>query len=255
MTMAGRYIYVTHNGSGEVSVIDIQDPLVPVIMATGSGFGTPVGVAAVGRSLYVADTAGYVRTANLGGVEASSLLAHSAAIGQLQVSTDAMFAGDLAIGGGLTVGSGGIMTSGPLTVSYTGTSAFLGPVTVNGISVCLADGTNCLSNPVWAESSADNAIYLTTSTRNVGIGTSAPEDALHVVGNIRNVIAADQTLSIQSTISLGNSPRSVAVFGKYAYVNNSIGGNINVIDVQNSLAPTVISTTTASAQYMATDGR
>ncbi|MBK9196130.1 MAG: hypothetical protein IPO17_14375 [Flavobacteriales bacterium] len=104
--------------------------------------------------------------------------------------------------------------------------------------------------------------------RRVGIGTSAPDTTLHVVGGIKyqdgsqgaaKVLTSDdsgnaswQNLSAESifgsgnvssgdlsclsnlgTVAAGTSPRSVAVLGNYAYVANFNSNNMMVFNISN----------------------
>jgi hypothetical protein len=147
IAVSGRYAYVANQGSASVSVVDISSPTAPYQVAvTTVGVG-PTGIFISGRYAYVANqTANTMSTIDLSGTETTSLIAHSAEIGSLQVRNDIIAQGQLQVLGGINVGYGGIFSNGSLSIAATSTPSYIGG--------------------------------------SLGIGTSTPQETLHVLGNI-----------------------------------------------------------------------
>ena len=111
--------YIDNN----ISVVNISSSTAPVQVAT-----TLVGIGP--RSVFVSGR--YAYTANFGdntisivdisGTEVSSLLAHSAEVGNLQSRNDIFAQGNIMAGTSLAVGAGGIMSQGALSVFASSTA-------------------------------------------------------------------------------------------------------------------------------------
>ncbi len=108
-------------------------------------------------------------------------------------------------------------------------------LTQGGVGVCLNDGLGCPVSP-WIDNGIDS-VYLATSSRMLGVGTSTPAEALDVVGNIRNTLVQDQSFVITtSTTSLvDGAPQHIRIQGSYAYVINQTTGSLQVFDISNTV--------------------
>ena len=105
-------------------------------------------------------------------------------------------------------------------------------------------------NP-FAITSSTNAHFLTVlQSGNVGIGTSTPTQKLSVVGNISNIIDSGTTISLVASSTITNSPDTVFVSGRYAYVGHQqASSNLTIIDISNPLSPITISLTTVGGVH------
>ncbi len=157
--VSGRYAYVANNGSQTISILDVSNPASPVLIGNKSANGA-LWVFVSGRYAYVAG--GSLSVFDISGVETTSLLAHSAEVGNLQVTNDILTQGQLQVTGGLQVAQG---------------AEFLGATAINSTTT---------NSSVFKISAGNNANIMTVSGNgNVGIGASTPLDKLHVYnGNI-----------------------------------------------------------------------
>ena len=127
VVVSGRYLYASDYTDQNFHVYDVTDPTSPVLVASTtaahvvSDYG-PRGIAVSGQYMYAAEMGYGLTIYKIPGIETSALLAHSAELGSLNVTTNGTIAGNLNVGGGLGVGPGGILTNGDLGVY--GTSTF-----------------------------------------------------------------------------------------------------------------------------------
>ncbi len=160
MALTGRYIYLSTYGVGHVMTVDVKDPLAPSIVSTTTLSGEVLRTIATDGKYVMAMEDNSVSPLTLHifeapGVEAASMLVHSAEVGDLHVLQGASIYNWLTVGGGLNVGSGGILSFGAINVGSTNTTSTFAyavsttqaevskSLTVGGVNVCLQDGTNC----------------------------------------------------------------------------------------------------------------
>ncbi len=100
------------------------------------------------------------------------------------------------------------------------------------------------------------------TSNGTGTGTWQPPtiaaDALSdYVGDITNLASTDANPTILHTIADTDGPVSVAISGRYAYVANVIGDNMQVMDISNPANPVVVGTVTTadSPSSIAVSGR
>lgn len=108
-----------------------------------------------------------------------------------------------------------------------GTSV-LNDLTVNGQSVCLANGTNCPAGSSYWFSSGTN-IY-NTNSGNVGIGTTGPDSKLHIEGSGTDILRVKSTgASANILVSTSAGQQTEMVSGSTGfYFNVPVAGhNIN----------------------------
>src|SRR6185369_18070572 len=65
----------------------------------------------------------------------------------------------------------------------------------------------------------------------------------NIIGNLTNLIATGSPIRQIATTSVGGSPISVFVSGRYAYVTNHGSSSLSVVDISKPSAPIQISTT------------
>jgi hypothetical protein len=160
--VSGRYAYVNNTSSNTMSVVDVSNPASPVTVQTISTGANPYYTYGSGRYVYVINnTDSNMSVFDISGTETTSLIAHSAEIGNLQVRNDIFTDGQLQVSGGLQVGNG---------------AQFMGPIAVN---VSTSTSTSIFS--ITASSSSPN-ILTVLGTGNVGIGTSTPGHLISLSG-------------------------------------------------------------------------
>ncbi len=124
--VSGRYAYVANFGSNNISIVDISSSTAPVQIATTSAGAGAISIYVSGRYAYTANSGPEtISVIDISGTEVSSLMAHSAEVGNLQSRNDIFAQGNIMAGTGLIVGAGGIRSDGALSVfvSSTGSSA------------------------------------------------------------------------------------------------------------------------------------
>ena len=161
--VSGRYAYVG-NQTNSISIIDVANPYRPQRLQNVSVSGAPINIFVSGRYAYVANNTGNTLSVlDISGAEVSSLIAHSAEVGNLQSRNDLFAQGNIMAGTSLMAGAGGIMSQGALSIFSSST----GPTT----SVFSIDTV------------ASSSIIKVLANGNIGIGTSTPASALHIGGN------------------------------------------------------------------------
>jgi len=161
--VSGRYAYVTRSASSTLAVIDISNSSTPVLAATIPVSPGPGGVYVSGRYAYVTNYSGSsITVIDISGTEVTSLIAHSAEVGNLQSRNDIFAEGNIMAGTSLSVGAGGIMSQGALSVFASST-----------------DATSSIFNVSSAQTSN---IFNVFANGKIGIGSSTPSTLLVVNG-------------------------------------------------------------------------
>ena len=115
--VSGRYAYVTNNSDNTFSILDVSNPASPTNVGTISTGNGPTGICVSGRYAYVTNqSSNNLMVFDLCGLEAITVTAHGAKIGNLQVINDIHAGGELQVGRSLSVGDGGIVSSGDIVV-------------------------------------------------------------------------------------------------------------------------------------------
>ena len=271
--VSGRYAYVGNYSGGTISVVDISSSTAPSQITTVIVGTNPRGIFVSGRYAYVANYgSASISIVDISGTEVTSLIAHSAEVGNLQSRNDIFAQGNIIAGTGLMVGAGGIMSNGSLSVFASSTGATSSIFNISSAQLssvfkvfangAVSIGTSTASSTLTIQGIASsNAVLNIVSSSgasllkilangNIGIGTSTPTEKLSVVGNISNILDRSNinTISQVATVAVGKDPNSVFVSGRYAYVANISSNTISVIDVSNPVVPVQISTTSVNAQ-------
>jgi YVTN family beta-propeller protein len=268
--VSGRYAYVTNNADATISVVDISNAAAPVRVTTVSVGLHPKSIFVSGRYAYVTrESSNLLSIIDISGTEVSSLIAHSAEVGNIQSRNDIFAQGNIMAGTSLMVGGGGIMSQGGLSVfaSSTGTTSSIFSISSPQVASILrafpngsvAVGTSTASSTLTIQgapsslplfsinSSTGSTLLRVLANGNLGVGTSTPTQKLSVVGNISNIIDSNTSMSVIATTSVGSSPSSspfsVFVSGRYAYVANNASNTMSVIDISNPATPVQIATT------------
>jgi len=126
--ISGRYAYVGNNvGTNNFRIIDISSSINPIEVFYTTVGSFPVTPKISGRYVYLGtgDATNNFKIIDITGIEVSSLIAHSAEMGNLQVRNDIVTQG---IGqfGSLNVGVGGLLVNGSLSVSATNSPSYFG---------------------------------------------------------------------------------------------------------------------------------
>ncbi len=226
LRVEGDYVY-TVQSSGRYSIFNVKDVANAYLVSQQQ-------IPSVSDSLVAIDISGRyavivggsnLRTLDLKGADFTSLTAHSAETGSLNVLTDAIINNQLTVRGGISSGAGGIYSNGPLTAYAT--SAFMGKVGIGTIT------PNNFSLQVAGHvgPNANNTYDLGSSTykwRNVYTNDLTTGDL-----NI-----SPRTPTYVSGINMGWI-NAVDVSGKYAYVGHNADGTyeFSIIDVSDAKSP------------------
>lgn len=149
----------------------------------------------------------------------------------LSVHGNALFSG--------TVMVANLIATGTLTLSGTGTTTYSGAL---GVASSTPWGTLSVemevNNPSFIVSNAGSSspsLWVGGVNQNgyIGIGTSTPNEVLTVAGNIAN-LAATSTMKLRGSATLGNTPTSIKVAGRYAYVIDRGTSDLRIFDVSST---------------------
>ncbi|MBI5654317.1 hypothetical protein HZC53_01515 [Candidatus Uhrbacteria bacterium] len=250
LALSGRYLYSTTYGASpnKMEIFDIQNAssITGVVNYT---VGEDVrGIAVSGRYVYLTNSGNNTMSiVELDGVDTTALTAQSAELGSLSILANANIFNQLSVGGGLVVGSGGIFSQGSLAISSTNTTSTIAfavsttnaevsnRLTVGGVSVCLANGTNCQSvtsaaSDIWTDSTSTGVIYPTTSTRDVLLGGTTTDTAGFIFdkGTVTStVIIGNQTgnanLLVGTTTYGGGLDSNFVLNGNDVFVQGQLG--------------------------------
>ncbi|MCE9586470.1 hypothetical protein K8R04_04100 [Candidatus Uhrbacteria bacterium] len=155
----GRQIWVVNTGSDNVSRIDISTNAVVATTAVGDG---PNGIVFDGSHMWVANTtAGSVTKLPIGGGSGANMNLH------VNLLPDTNNAFDI-----------GSAANSFRDIYASGTARIATDVLVNGVSVCLANGTNCLGSDLnWTFNLAGDFVRNATPTTDIAIGSSTLANA------------------------------------------------------------------------------
>ena len=232
-----RFRHDLNWGDNTVSVLDVADPTDPVALTTPSVGALPYSVFVNGRYVYVANSGdGTVSLLQVQGLDTSSLLAHSAEFGTLDVGESANVSNQLTVGGALTVGSGNIYDRGGLSVGAT-----------NGTSIL--NGNVSFANELTNDS-LESSIPGILSTPFVGGGPNSISGTGTIVYVTTN--SGDQLVTIDvsdprnpvvvANPAMGNGGQHIFIYGNVAYALNSADGTVSIFDVTNPAAPSLLTT-------------
>ncbi len=157
--VSGRYAYVAALG-GTLTVIDVSVPSSPIQVATTTLGTSPTGIYVSGRYAYVTNQGSdNVSVVDISGAEISSLIAHSAEVGNIQSRNDIFAQGNIMAGTSLMVGAGGIMSQGSLSI--------------------FASSTGVTSSIFKIQSAQSSAIFSVFASGTVQIGTSTSDTTVN----------------------------------------------------------------------------
>ena len=151
--------------------------------------------------------------------------------------------GSLGVGATSTFwGRVGIGTSSPIaSFSLTGTAG------VNAVSIASSTGATMFSilqtgTTLIGTSTAIDSSKLIVQGTSTFVGTAGNITAIRAMGNIDNTATSTFAPRLLSTLSVGTTPQSVFVSGKYVYVANNGSNTMSIIDASNPTNPATIST-------------
>ncbi len=222
LRIGGDYVYSVQ-GTGRYSIFNVKDAANAFLISQQQ-------ISAVADNLVAIDVTGKyavliggtnLRTLDLKGAELTSLLAHSAEVGSLNVLTNATINNNLTVRGGLNVGIGGIYTNGPLTAYAT--SSFMGRVGIGTIT----------PNNFRLQVAGD-----------IGPNANISYDLGSSTYNWRNTYSEKLTvlpsqLQLLSTITGAGDIRNIEVQGQYMYVLDNFN-SLKIYDIQNPSYPRLI---------------
>jgi hypothetical protein len=248
IAVSGRYVYTSNFDNDTMTAIDISVPSAPVVVATSTLVSTanPRRITVFGQNVFMVSRGNATLSIfKIPGIETSSLLAHSAELGSLSVRTSASIANQLTVGGSLNIGSGGFYSAGAFAISSTNTTSTIlfsvsttnaevsNRLTVGGVSVCLANGTNCSSSSgdsSWTFSAANGGfIYPATSTNDVVLGATASAtapfyfDAQTVTSSLQIGRNGNANLLVGTTTYGGGLNSAFTVNGNDLFTQGMIG--------------------------------
>lgn len=277
LKVAGNYAYIaTHNaGIKVIDITDKTNP-VSIGSHSIAGF-SPYSSASLdvsGKNIYVANyginsfevlslSAADISAANIGNVNANALT----------VSEDLSVGNNLTIRNGLNIGAGGLLSNGALSVNVSSTSATdiifsVGSGFSTSSLVVGGDGLVTVGNALYlsdisAPTNTANSLYSVNgnlvwnggvvgggaqwgsgpasstyySVGNVGVGTTAPQEKLHVSDGTLLVDGPLTPKLLKQYVYFGGySPNSVQVLGNNAYVGVDNTG-LQIFDVSNKTNP------------------
>jgi hypothetical protein len=223
--VVGNYAYTANNGNSTVSVINISNPASPkVIGSVGTG-ASPYAIYVSGRYAYTANTGNNtISVIDISGTETTSLVAHGAQIGNLQVLNDINVGGQISLQGGLNVGAGGITSAGSIATAGT-ISAVAGISSAGNINVAQGQTYQYAGVQVLQAQPTNSNYYFGNSGNLTGTGTFNVATGPGALGSITNAShnAAFGNSALQVTTTGSNN----AAFGDASLASN-LGGNQNV---------------------------
>ncbi|MDP3999100.1 MAG: hypothetical protein Q8P76_00710, partial [bacterium] len=151
--------------------------------------------------------------------------------------------GDISLAGGdLNLGTGGATS----TLSSASGRLGIGTSSPWGFFSVEMDDKNP-SFVVSNNGSSTPSLFVGGTNQNgyVGIGTSTPDQALTVSGNISNLADSNFLPRARGSAKTSDDPFAVAVSGRYAYVVSFSGATFQVFDVSTS-SPALVGVTTLS---------
>ncbi|OGH92509.1 MAG: hypothetical protein A2534_05225, partial [Candidatus Magasanikbacteria bacterium RIFOXYD2_FULL_39_9] len=230
--VSGRYVYVANYTSNDVSVIDVANPTAPVRVATVGVGLNPYSVFVSGRYAYTANSTGdTLSIIDISGTEATSLIAHSAEVGNLQSRNDIFAQGNIMAGTSLMVGAGGIMSQGSVSI--------------------FASSTGVTSTLFSIDSAQTQNIFRAYAGGRIVMGTSTPIAKLTIQGtgleNPLSIVSSSPTMSSMFTILTNGSVGINTSSPISTFAVQGVGGGINPF--------TVVSSSGSSLLTILTNGR
>ena len=215
--VSGRYLYFVKSALNSLSVVDIFNPVAPVLIVSTTVGLSPVSLYVSGRYAYVGNSIGdSISIVDISGAEVSSLIAHSAEVGNLQTRNDIFAQGNIMAGTSLLVGTGGIMSNGALSI--------------------FASSTGATSSIFSISSSASSSIFKVFANGKIGINSSSPFATLSVNGDIAVTGGiydsagtrgtAGQILQTNGTAVNWVSTSSLGIGGSSGTVGSGLAGQI-----------------------------
>ncbi len=83
----------------------------------------------------------------------------------------------------------------------------------------------------------NNTLFIDSSENRVGLGTSSPQEQLHLAEG--NLLQSPGNPTLVGTLGIGGYPQSVYVSGRYAYVVDADSNDLKVIDVSDPGSPSL----------------
>ncbi len=214
--VSGRYAYVSNWGSANISIVDVSSSSAPSHIATVPVGTNPYSIFVSGRYIYVANYgSNTISILDISGTEVSSLIAHSAEVGNLQSRNDILAQGNIMAGTSLMAGAGGIMSQGALSI--------------------FASSTGSTSSIFSIDSAASSSILKVMANGRVGIGTSSPGALLNLASDSNTQLhlnrygASGQT----GTLRIGNQAGLIA--NSRGGINNGVLRNDGVLHLTRNL--------------------
>ncbi|MBI2038141.1 MAG: hypothetical protein HYT15_04445 [Candidatus Magasanikbacteria bacterium] len=218
--VSGRYAYVANSASTNMSIIDVASSTNPALLTSVTVGSAPKSVYVSGRYAYTANyTSSNFSIIDISGTEVTSLIAHSAEVGNIQSRNDVFAQGNIMAGTSLNVGAGGIFSQGGLSI--------------------FASSTGSTSSIFSIDSAASSSIIKVLSNGNIGIGTSTPTNALTIGGN--------------GALSIGNVPATAGAIRLSTNTGINIRnaantGDLNLISL-NSSNQTIVGNSTGATLF------
>ena len=174
----------------------------------------------VGKYAYISNGTSGFTILDIKGADLTAANVGSVSTNNLTVWENIDVGNNISVRAGLNVGLGGILSNGPLALNFSSqptTSLFSVSASSSQIINILGDG-------------------------NIGVGTSTPQQKLHLFDG---TLLVDNPVNFSLSGSLAiSSPRSVYVSGKYAYIMGTDG--LSIANIENKNSPSLISSLSLS---------
>ncbi|MBI2038063.1 MAG: beta-propeller fold lactonase family protein [Candidatus Magasanikbacteria bacterium] len=214
--VSGRYAYVANFSSANISIVDVSSSSAPSHIATVPVGTNPYSIFVSGRNVYVANYgSNTISIVDIPGAEVSSLIAHSAEVGNIQSRNDILAQGNIMAGTGLMVGAGGIMSQGGLSI--------------------FASTTGSTSSIFSIDSAASSSIIKVLANGRVGIGTSSPQALLSLVNDSNTQLHLNRSGASGQTGTLRIGNQAGLISNSRGGINNGVLRNDGVLHLTRNL--------------------